>query len=346
MKENEERSGKMKKGTICFECGAKDTYELRETVREYEGDGYHFEIIVKSPFCKNCGTPIYDEEIEKEIAQLANKKIREQREIITREEILEILESYHISQKFLSKLLGWGDITLTRYINGNYAPNSSNSNRLKQLKNPYYFQMLLQIYCEEKIETGEEKLINKAQNGVLDTLIALEKLYGKIINVVNWFLSQSSKEEPITHLALQKLLYFAQSWSTVLLDKSLFFDDCEAWEHGAVYTNIYEIFKIFKYHPLPKMEGACKLENNEIKLLKAIKKYYFDVYSPKALEEICHREEPYLRTRKEFNKEEKSYHVIEKEEIYSYYYTISQKYNISLEEMSNIKVYLNIILSY
>lgn len=90
------------------------------------GDGYHFEILVSLPFCKKCGAPIYDEELEKNIVQKANKKIREQQEIITREEILEILETYNISQKFLSKLLGWGEITLTRYLSGNYTPNHFN----------------------------------------------------------------------------------------------------------------------------------------------------------------------------------------------------------------------------
>ena len=53
---------------ICYECGAKDAYELRETIREYEGDGYHFEMLVKVPFCTQCGAPIYDQESVKEIA--------------------------------------------------------------------------------------------------------------------------------------------------------------------------------------------------------------------------------------------------------------------------------------
>lgn len=82
----------MIKEKICCECGAKDTYELKSTIREYKGDGYHFELLVDVPFCKICGIPIYDEKLEREIAQKANEKIREQRGIITREEILNILE--------------------------------------------------------------------------------------------------------------------------------------------------------------------------------------------------------------------------------------------------------------
>lgn len=331
---------------MCYECGGKDTYELKSTIREYKGDGYHFELLVDVPFCKICGTPIYDEKLEEEIAQKANEKIREQRGIITREEILNILELYKVSQKFLSKLLGWGEITLTRYINGNYTPNAANSNRLKELKNPYVFQMLLHNFHYEHSENNEEKLLKKAQGGVYHELDKIRETQGRIFDVVNWFLSQSSEEAPITHLALQKLLYFVQSWSKTLLGYPMFFDDCQAWVHGAVYPKVYDIFKQFKYTPLPKIEKDFEFKDQEWKILNAVKKYYFDMYSAKALEEICHREEPYIEARKGIAAEEASHTVIDMERIGTYYTRISQKYNICLSDMSNIKVYLNIILSY
>lgn len=69
----------MKKGTMCFNCGAKDAYELKSTKRDYKGDGYHFTLLVEIPYCKNCGAPIYDAAIEDAIAKKANKKIQEQR---------------------------------------------------------------------------------------------------------------------------------------------------------------------------------------------------------------------------------------------------------------------------
>ena len=196
----------MEVSKMCFECGAKDNFEYKDTVRVYEGDGYYFEMLVKIPFCKHCNAPIYDEETEREIAFKANETIRAQRNIIPREEILDILESYKISQKFLSKLLGWGEITLTRYVNGNYTPNLANSNRLKSLKNPYIFQMLLQNYREKQLEQSEEKSFIKAQNQVYQRIEELIKKQGKIFNVVNRFLAQTSEEVPFTHWALQKLL--------------------------------------------------------------------------------------------------------------------------------------------
>lgn len=330
---------------LCMECGAQDTYEFKDTIREYEGDDYHFEMLVNLPFCKNCGAPICDEELEREIAQRANERIREQREIITHEEIIEILDTYNVSQKLLSRLLGWGEITLTRYISKNYTPSISNSNKLKELRNPYVFQTLLQSY-REKIEEGNEKRsLKKVQDGTSRQFNKLEETYGKIFDVVNWFLAQSSEDAPITHLALQKILYFTQSWSIVLLGKEIFHDDCQAWAHGAVYPKVYAVFKRFKYMPLPKVEETAEFEKQELIILNAVKKYYFDIYSTKALEEICHREKPYIKAREGCAEGELCNTIIDKKNIFLYYNSVSQKYDISLSKMSNIKDYLNAILT-
>lgn len=340
-----EKSSQMN-NKLCIQCGAQNTYELKNVVRRYEGDGYHFEMSVKIPFCTVCGAPLYDEEIEKDIAERANQKIREQRNIISREEILKILETYNVSQKFLSRLLGWGEITLTRYIGGNYTPNISNSNKLKELKNPYIFQMLMQNFYENgKYEEKEKKALKKAENGVVRQLNELKKIQGKIIDVVNWFLAQSSDEEPVTHLALQKLLYFTQSWSLVLLNTEIFSDDCQAWVHGAVYPEIYKLFKTFKYMPLPKVKIITEFNENELKILEAVKSYYFDVYTAKTLETICHREEPYIRARDGYIEIEPCRTTIDKNSIALYYKYISKEYNINLSHLSNIKRYLNAVLN-
>ena len=329
----------MKKELMCLECGAKDTYELRDTIREYKGDGYHFELTVTVPFCKVCGPPIYDEELEREIAQKANEKIRQQCGIITRDEILEILERYNVSQKFLSRLMGWGEITLTRYIGGNYTPNAANSSKLKELKNPYVFQMLLQNFHDGQTGKEDEKLFKKAQAACQGEINKVDEKNGKIFSVVNWFLSQSSEDAPLTHIALQKLLYFVQGWSRALLGETMFADECQAGVHGLVYPVVYDIFKQFGTAPLPGVEEPSVFEEREQTILNAVKKYYFDIYCTKALEEICHREEPYMEVAGGTR-----HTAMAADRIFAYYSRICQIYNISMENLSNVKTYLNTVL--
>ena len=198
------------------------------------------------------------------------------------------------------------------------------------------------IYDEE-IEK-ERKALKKAESGVLYQLSGLKDIHGKIFDVVNWFLAQSSDDIPITHLALQKLLYFTQSWSSVLLEEEIFSNECQAWVHGAVYPEVYDIFKKFKYMPLPKLNYTARFNEDESMILDAVKKYYFDIYSAKALEEICHREFPYKEARQGYTEDETCHITIDKKSIVLYYKQVAQKYNINLSDLSNIKEYLNIMI--
>jgi len=40
-------------------------------------------------------------------------------------------------------MLGWGEITLTRYISAGYTPNKINSDRLRALNDPYEVQNII-----------------------------------------------------------------------------------------------------------------------------------------------------------------------------------------------------------
>lgn len=326
---------------ICFKCGTKNDYELRKATRQYEGEGYSFAMEVELPFCKKCGTPVTIEEIEQEIAEKANEKIRESRGIIKKEEIKAILSKYNVSQKMLSRLLGWGEITLTRYISGGYTPNAVNSEKLKSLNNPYVFQMLVNNNSEEENETSMQKL----QVSVNKRLEETEKKEGKIYEVVNWFLSKTTDENPITHLALQKLLYFSQSWDMAWNKKWLFEEDCEAWVHGAVYRSVYEEFKKFKYKPLPRVSKESSLQKEEIEVLQFVLKYYYDVYTAKTLETICHLEEPYKIARSGYDEEDSCVEIIRKDDIKNYYSQIMKKYDVSKSQPNHVKLYLNDLLT-
>lgn len=333
--------GKMR----CSECGARNEYELKEMNRRYQGDGYDFTLSVRVPFCSMCGAPITNEEIESEIAREANEKIRESRGIITQEEIIHILQKYNVSQKYLSKLLGWGEITLTRYVSGGYTPNANNSAKLKAIKDPYVLKKIMIEQVEESDgEIENEAPFQKLLNSVNLQIENVEKEKGKIFQIVNWFLSQATEENYITHLALQKLLYFSQGWNYVFNNRSLFQDDCEAWVHGAVYRSIFDTFKKFKYKPLPMLDRKINLPQEELDVLNNVKKYYFDIYNAKSLEKICHLEEPYLFTRKEYETDENCQEIIKKDLIKEYYLSIAQKYHISGNHADHIQCYLDDLL--
>ena len=324
----------------CFECGnTSGNWIYYKSRREYKGEGYCFELDVETPYCEKCGSPIYDKEIEQEIREKANAIIREQTRIISKEEILELVNYYGVSQKYLSKVLGWGEITLPRYIKGSYSPNLDNSNKLKSIKNPYVLLNLV----EENIEDSEDPLKEKLFRNINDQIFCRENEKGKIYKVVDWFLNNTSEEDGITHLALQKALYFVQAWSYALTGKWMFDEECEAWVHGAVYRTIYDEFKSFKYSQLPWLKTDSTLTEDEMNILLFVKENYLDVYSAKTLEKICHLEEPFKNTRGSLEESVPSDSILSKDSIAKYSKSIVKNYSID-NDLNNIRNYLNDLL--
>lgn len=64
-------------------------------------------------------------------------------ELISIDLILDIIDNYKISKRNLSLLLGWGELTITRYLKGS-IPSFPKSKLLKEiLYSPKYYYMLL-----------------------------------------------------------------------------------------------------------------------------------------------------------------------------------------------------------
>ncbi|WP_293708614.1 Panacea domain-containing protein [Stenotrophomonas sp. UBA7606] len=59
----------------------------------------------------------------------------------------------------------------------------------------------------------------------------------------------------ISHLKLQKLVYYCQGFSLAILNKPMFEDQVRAWQHGPVVPRVWEEFKNFGSAPIPKPEG-------------------------------------------------------------------------------------------
>lgn len=96
---------------------------------------------------------------------------------------------------------------------------------------------------------------------------------------------------------LQKLLYFNQGIHLALYGKPMFAEECEAWVHGPVYREVYDLFRDFKYNPIDDarfavLEGASeKLTEEERRVIDLVVNT-FGMYGGKVLEKITHNEEP------------------------------------------------------
>ena len=105
----------------------------------------------------------------------------------------------------------------------------------------------------------------------------------------------------ISHLKLQKLLYFAQGHYLADYDKALFSDDIAAWQHGPVCNDIYQIYKGYSYNNISKPEQSVleMFGGKQATLSSEIKQFLekiWDAYgkfSGKVLEELSHAQTPW-----------------------------------------------------
>lgn len=314
----------MNKG-FCEKCNNLVEYEIKEVDEKIEikGKEYNYKRLIG--YCKNCGEEISSNEINDENLSRIDNAYRNEENIIKTEEINKILSKYKIGKKPLSKLLGWGEVTLIRYLNGDVPSKVYSDQLYKILNDEKYMSKILEENKElitEKAYNNVKKAINQLKETKFQTSIESE------IEVISEYIITIGKE--ITPLSLQKILYYAQGFYKAFFGKFLFEDDCQAWVHGPVYVNIYEKYKEFKSANISididyDIEDIIVDEKREI--LDVIIKY-FGYYNGKALEKMSHYETPWINARKGLLPTENSNNIINKEDIKDYFEKVKNKYDM------------------
>lgn len=314
----------MDKG-FCEKCNSLVEYEIKEINDsiKIKGKEYIYKSLIG--YCKNCGEEISSNEINDENLNRIDKVYRNEEHIITTEEINKILNKYKIGKKPLSKLLGWGEVTLTRYLNGD-IPSKVYSEQLYKILND-------NEYMDTLIEKNKHLITERAYNNIKNVVsklneIKIENCIQTEIEIIAEYIIAIGKE--ITPLALQKILYYAQGFYKAFFGKFLFEDDCQAWVHGPVYVNIYEKYKEFKSANIfidvdYDIEDIIEDEKREI--LDAVIKY-FGYYNGKALEKMSHFETPWINARKGLLPIENSNNIISKNDIKEYFEKVKNKYDM------------------
>ncbi len=157
--------------------------------------------------------------------------------LITKEEILQILELYRIGKKPLSLLLGWGETTIIRYLSG-ITPTIEYSRELRRIaEDPVYYCRLLELNREKLTEIAFQKSHAALQAQMFGNKLHLIAQY--IINRANGDISAKR---------VQTVLYYCQNFSLVLRNHPLFDDDCQILADFMPYPSVYRFMRENKSH--------------------------------------------------------------------------------------------------
>ena len=152
---------------------------------------------------------------------------------------------------------------------------------------------------------------------------SLRKKYPKLfknypaLDVAIWFINSIDREagDSITNLRLQKFLYLSEAWHQVMVGEDLLMEEFEAWAHGPVVSEIYNIFKDYGWKALEPMEPFhVKFPEETLEVLNLVKEVY-DSFTTRQLEEIVCQHQPYINARAGFAPEARCTNIIPKQEI-------------------------------
>lgn len=230
--------------------------------------------------------------------------------IITIDEIQRILSEFKIGKKPLAKLLGWGETTIIRYIEGD-LPTTEYSDKLKMiLYNPcYYYDILLK---NKDNLTGVA--FRKSKKAVLN------KLMDSKINVIAQYMINQYPEE-MTPGYIQYLLYYSQGFSLALFDQEMFDED--------YYINAKDV-PYLKLHEQLSQRGNAVLELDEDALTQDEKTIVDQVcnsflwYGKKAVAAMATHEKALLR----ISRDKDNNKVITKETMKTLFKELLNQYDI------------------
>ena len=313
----------MTEKTFCEECRNDVEYTTASVpmTGTIKGKEYHY--TGTEARCADCGNLVFVPEISDDNLRSLYNVFREENGIVSLDVICAIPEKYDIGKRPLSLLLGWGELTFSRYCDGD-IPTRQYSDILQRIYNePQFYSELLEA---NKANLKSQRTYEKTRRAV-DALLSVDTPSNSKINTVIQYLLYQC--EDITPLALQKALYYIQGFHFAFYRTFLFPEDCQAWTHGPVYRDIYFRYRDYRFDPIEKTATF------DTSVFSASEKAICDsvinnlcCYSGKILERFTHNEAPWLTTRGDLPDSAPSDRIIEKSVIGAYFDAVKAKYNM------------------
>lgn len=122
-----------------------------------------------------------------------------------------------------------------------------------------------------------------------------------VTDIANYFIWRVNDDlasgDNITHLKVQKLVYYAQGFHLAWYGEPLFAEPILAWEHGPVVRKLYDAYREFGSSPLrtPDEFSPERLDSHVVELLEEVFRVYGQ-FSAWGLRNLTHDEAPWKDT--------------------------------------------------
>lgn len=122
--------------------------------------------------------------------------------------------------------------------------------------------------------------------------------------IAQWFINRAALDvdaspdgEYVTHMKVQKLIYFAQGYYYAFFRRPLFDDKIEAWVHGPVVEDVYRKYKRFERGPIVDVKPVDIEDATDAAFLEFIYEK-LGRYTAEILSSMSHMQIPYKKNYK------------------------------------------------
>lgn len=321
------------KKLLCSKCRRRVSYHVHKRPNQYviKGSDVYYEEYYA--ICDECEEEIFVPGLEDANIERIDQAYREKNHLITKKNIEEILVRYNIDKRPLSKLLGLGELTITRYLDGQ-LPSQKYSDMLYEVLRD---EKKLEIYIEENQNSVSEVTVKKVREAI--QAIRDEKTCRNTVERIALYIV--NVRHGVTNLMLQKLLYYIKGIGSIIEGCTIIPDACEAWRYGPVFPTVYEKYKGFADGEISSVLSQEELD----KLLSAKERHAadyvldtFGIYNVWFLKDLTHIEMPWREARGELDENDKSNNVIDDQCMKDYFDRVNKKYH--LEKPDGVERYI------
>lgn len=194
----------------CTECREIVEYQLKKVPYKKSIRNKEYEFEITMAVCENCGEEVDIPGLLDRNAMEIDRQYRRAENIVQISDIQKLMEIYRIGKAPLSLSLGFGEITITRYLLGQMPSKEYSDIIRKAIERPQFMIEKLQENKEIIGETAYKKAMKAAQE-----LVSLFKVSDKLLLTISYIFERAGE---VTPLALQKLLYFIQGsiWCIII----------------------------------------------------------------------------------------------------------------------------------
>ena len=317
----------------CETCRAFTSVTLVDDKETLELDGVTYHYPSKHGRCNVCGGVATPQHVLEENQKSFSNVVRTVHNIVSQETVEDLIERYNIRPRPLSSLLGWGEHTYSRFMEGD-IPSKTFSDRIRALwESPLSYLLLLLSNGSALTSIALRKSRTAAQKALIE--------YGSKADRVAAYLI--GKTESNSALALQKELYYAQGLMLSFFGTPLIPERCEAWRMGPVFPEVWDRIKPREVDEEALVNSGLDvcvhdtLTEEELQVLDAVVTYV-GRYSPFVLRDITHSETPWTQARGPLPEGSPSNAEIDDEDIRGFFDDMRREYG--MERPADVSRYM------